>query len=250
MQKDRSLNIKQKLYSIKKSELIPLIVLIISFLFMLLCVCRPAFSQVTAEKGAITTHSAKGVYDVDASGTDIKIVLEALARRSGANIVVSPDITGNITIHLKKMPLEQILDNLSKVHGFVWEKKDNTYIIATKEMLYPNGMNQSEEIPEDIVLIFEFKYVDPADAEKVINQMFPELKTSVGPAPLRPQLSTDKTALSFIADASALSTSPQSQEKNKIKLVVMGKEELVKKAEKVLENLDKPRPQIKIDVSI
>lgn len=73
------------------------------------------------------------LYDIDASGTDVKCVLEALARRSGANIVVSPDITGSINAHLKQMTVDSILDYLSTVDGFKWQKSGSTYLVANKD---------------------------------------------------------------------------------------------------------------------
>lgn len=231
----------------KKSILITLAIMELMFTKLPFCL-----AQITA---AVPTAEA-GVYDIDSSGTDIKYVLEALARRSGANIVVSPDIKGNVSVHLKQMTIDSILDNLATVNGFAWEKTGQTYLVAAKEKFVKPAPAKAPAQRQ--TFIWQCRHSKPADLVTVITKLLPDVTAVEGPDMITPTLesSDSSTGLSTSSSSSDSTTSSsgssssQSVRSNSNALVLMGEPADIEQAKSILTQLDAPRKQVNIDVSI
>lgn len=228
---------------------------------LILCVCgggAPADTVPSDSQAASTRVVAKPeLYDVDASGTDVKSVLETLARCSGANIIVSPDIQGEITAHVKQMPLDRILDYLSTVAGFAWQKSGDAYLVASKEKL---GQPQTPPIeiipPKPEILVWQCRNVKPADVVSAIQKLFPKMQVVEGPASVTPTLATSASPAgsmaSFGSSGSATASAGQSggTEPKSSQIILMGDPEEISKAKDVLAQLDIGRQQVTINVAI
>jgi len=198
------------------------------------------------------------LYDVDASGTDVKSVLETLARCSGANIIISPDIQGEITAHVKQMPLDRILDYLSTVGGFAWQKSGDAYLVASKEKLGQPQTPPSEITPpQPQILVWPCRNIKPADAASAIQKLFPKMQVVEGPGSVTPTLSTTSAATGSMSvfGASASTGSPAGQsgggtESKSSQIILMGDPQDVAKAKDVLTQLDVRRQQVTINVAI
>lgn len=212
-----------------------------------------------AQSVAAKPGAEAGVYDIDSSGTDIKYVLEALARRSGANIVVSPDIMGDVSVHLKQMTIDSILDNLATVHGFAWEKSGQTYLVAAKEKFVKPAPAQAPAQRQ--TLLWQCKHSKPADLVTVVTKLLPNVTAVEGPNMITPTLESSdsgtSTSMGSSTGSSSSSTtstsgssSSQSVRSNSNMLVLMGEPGDIEQAKGILAQLDMPRKQVNIDVSI
>lgn len=193
-----------------------------------------------------------GLYDIDATGTDVKFVLEALARRSGANIVVSPEITGEISAHLKQQSVDSILDFLSAVQGFAWKKSGDTYLVSTKERLLAKPAEVLEPLPEPQTLVWKCRHAKPSGLVTVIAKMFPGVKAAEGPNQSDPKLgaapSSAGASLGSAGGSPGLSSSNELSDSGS--LVVMGQPDELAKVKELLERLDAPPMQVSIEVAI
>ena len=206
--------------------------------------------------GACAADSSK-LYDVDATGTDIKFVLEALARRSGVNIVVSPDITGPINAHLSQMTIDSIMDRLATVQGFGWKVDGNTYLVASNDRLNPPPPQKADPGPSvQSVFVYLCKNVKPVELMATIEKAFPSIKVAEGPGSSSPILSAQDTGLSSASATklsmtnSTSSTDTTGAIKNSNKIVLIGSTVEIDGVKSMLEQLDLPRKQISIEVSI
>lgn len=205
-----------------------------------------------AEEAATSANGVKvyrgGAYDIDAGNTDIRFVLEALARRSGTNIIISPDVTGNITARLSKLPVEDILTNLGTVHGFDWKKEGDTYIITARPKA---EVVAAPAQPDRETCVWQCRYILPGDAAQSLAKLFPEMGVAEGPASASPELSSADTGIGTLSGGEAGSSSDQStSKKNNRTIIIMGKPTDVAQAKMILEQIDIPREQIAIDVTV
>ena len=201
-----------------------------------------------------------GLYDVDASGTDIRFVIEALARCSQVSIVVSPEISGEITAHLRQMPVESILDYLSVVRGFAWKNSGGTYLVAAKDTLEKPPAPQPESpLPQPQLLVWRCRHVRPSDVVSAIQNLFPKIKVVEGPGLLTPALDSSTGGLSGTstghgtlapASYSSAGQTAASATSNTNCVVLVGDPQEVAKAKEALEQLDVGRPQVSIKVAI
>ncbi len=221
----------------------------------------PAYSQgreVLSEARVVTSDAggARGLYDIDASSTEIGAVLETLSRASGANIVVGPDVKGEVTARLKQMNVEDIVQNLSTVLGFGWTRTGNAYLIASKAVFAKPEEKTPEPAPAVVdMLVWDCMHIKSTDVAATLQALFPSLKVVEGPGAISPSLdassqnggSTSSGSQSF-GGTSSSSTSGGSGGQHQI--VLMGASEDVLRAREVLSQLDTPRSQVLVKVVI
>jgi type IV pilus assembly protein PilQ len=88
---------------------------------------RQALELVAEQAQCIVTEAEGGVLKVEKpprvyfsfENTDIQKVIDTIAKISGANIVVAPEVKGTITVRLKDIPWRDALDATVKTLGFV-----------------------------------------------------------------------------------------------------------------------------------
>jgi type II secretory pathway component GspD/PulD (secretin) len=239
-------------YEVGRVQIGLLAVLIVVLLSLNSCAAQTRESSGSGANTVVKHSDKSDLYDVDASGTDVRLVLELLARQSGANIVVSPDVSGQVNAHLKQMPIDTILDHLAAALGFKYEKIGGTYVIAAS-----SGQSKAEkqdQVPEATrsveTLVWECRYVKPSDLISVVTKLFPSLSCAEGPNSATPQLETMTGGLGGGQGAGGLSQSGGSTRSTSNKIVLIGSKSDVDKARNLIEKLDAPRKQIAIDVAI
>lgn len=201
---------------------------------------------------AVRAGDKADLYDIDASGTDIRLVLEMLARRSGANIVVGPEVTGEANAHLKQMTVDAILEQLAAVQGFSYQKNGTTYLVAGKSSETKRHEPETKPPPPDEVLVWECKHISPADLVEAVKELFPSIKSVEGPGAVTPELRMLTGAVQEKTGGSTgTSTQDSGSKKHKgVRIVLLGAPDEIARAKDVLSKLDKPRPQVEIQVAI
>jgi type IV pilus assembly protein PilQ len=84
--------------------------------FFVTCVCS-GFAQ-------------EEIISLNFKDTDIHIVLQALAEKSGVNVVSTPDVQGTVSIQLKDVPWATALDVLLKTYGYGYEWIDEKIVMV------------------------------------------------------------------------------------------------------------------------
>ncbi len=93
---------------------------------------RRALDLVAEAAGCIVVEVAGNVLRVEKpprvyfafENADIQKVIDTIAKISGANIVVAPEVRGNITLRLKNIPWRDALEAAVKTLGFVVVEED------------------------------------------------------------------------------------------------------------------------------
>ncbi|MCX8052707.1 MAG: hypothetical protein N3B12_02780 [Armatimonadetes bacterium] len=201
----------------------------------------------------VKASSTLGHYDIDASGADIRMVLELLARRSSANIVIGPGVTGTVTARLSKMPLEAILDYLCTAHGLKYEKRADAYLVFGKSGSEKSGASSeaaSGESPELETLVWWCRHAKPSDLISAVAKLFPNILCAEGPNSVKPELDAYSSGLGSGGTISGSTASGSTTRSTSSKIVLIGPPSDVAKARDVLEKLDTPRRQVAIEVFI
>ncbi|MCA8949014.1 MAG: hypothetical protein KDE27_05895 [Planctomycetes bacterium] len=93
---------------------------------------RQALDLVAEQGGCVVRELEGGILKIEQpppvyfafENTDIQKVIDTIAKISGANIVVNPDVKGQITVRLKNVPWRHALDACVKTLGFVVVEED------------------------------------------------------------------------------------------------------------------------------
>ena len=109
-------------------------------------------------------------------GADINDVLKAMAVQSGKNIVASKDVTGNITVSLTDVSVEDALDYVAKLSGYSYVDNNGTYLVAPKASIA--GLDNAPVDNENTIEIVAIHYTNPDDILSILKAMFPNLRTN------------------------------------------------------------------------
>jgi general secretion pathway protein D len=145
------------------------------------------------------------------------------------------------------------------VHGFAWEKSGQTYLVAGKEKFVKPA--QAQALPQRRTLLWQCKHSKPADLVTVVTKLLPNVTAVEGPNMITPTLESSdsgtSTSMGSSTGSSSSSTtstsgssSSQSVRSNSNMLVLMGEPADIEQARSILAQLDVPRRQVNIDVSI
>jgi len=132
---------------------------------------------------AVSGFAQEEIISLNFKDTDIHIVLQALAEKSGVNIVSTPEVQGTVSIQLKDVPWATALDVLLKTYGFGYEWiGEKIVMVDTMESL---SVKREAELaakaqePLDTVT-YRLKYLNAADVRKVVEpQLTPRGRISV-----------------------------------------------------------------------
>ena len=73
-------------------------------------------------------------FDVSVNNVSAKEFFAGLAQGSNCSLVLSPGVTGNVTLNLKQVTLQEALDAVSDLYGYHYEKTSYGYNIYPKQL--------------------------------------------------------------------------------------------------------------------
>ena len=124
------------------------------------------------------TESAEGGVDqlisLDLRGLDIADALKYLSVRGGMNIVVSKNVTGQVTFMLTDVPIEDVFALILRNSSLAYEKRGNVYNVMTEKEYQQRYGKQFSDMRQ--VKMFRLKYAIPEN----VFTMLDALKSEIG----------------------------------------------------------------------
>lgn len=194
---------------------------------------KPAGPASKLELGATLTKTYTGkAISLDLLDADIKNVLRLIADITGSNMIIEPDVAGQVTLKVEQVPWDQVLDLILSMNNLGKEQVGNVIRIATRSKLKQEWKEQEEALRAQQKLLEAAKdfgeitteylavnYAKPTEIAAKIN----EIKSEKG------KISIDeRTSLIIYTDY-------QSRLQN---------------AKTLIARLDKPTPQVMIEARI
>jgi type IV pilus assembly protein PilQ len=100
------------------------------------------------------------------SDADIRKVVEAVADQAGVDVVISPEVKGNVTVKLTDVPLEEALRNILAAHGFSYVATENM-IRVEKGPDRTKGVEPTEPLQ---TRTYEIVYADVVEVVKALDK--------------------------------------------------------------------------------
>ena len=149
---------------------------------------------------------------IEVSESPIEVVIRQLTDQVNVDFIISPKVTGNVTVTLTDVSVEEALQSILDVHGYAYMKGKKVVRILSRD-----------EIPEiEQRLVTETFEIIYADVEEVVNAL--------------KELVSAKGKVSFIKGTSYL--------------IVTDTEPIVREIAKLIEKIDCITPQVLVEVRI
>ncbi len=175
---------------------------------------------------------------------DILDVLQVIAEVSGLNLVVHPQVTGTVTVHLTNIPWDQALDIILKMNSLSVEIEGNILRVAQANVFQgeiTNRINQQQQVLE---------------ARRIQEQLEP-LETRLITINFADPTSIVALIEQYFQGANAQGQQQQQTRRGTITvdvrtktLIVQDTAENIKKIENIVATLDRRTPQVMIEAKI
>ncbi len=131
----------------------------------LLLVSWPEVRERKAPRRSNRRADLPGTVSMNFKGADMIDILRLLSAQHQINILVGPEVEGEITVSLKDVDLWTALDGILKVNGFDWFQQGNIVIVkpASEEMF---GELETR--------VFKMNYVDASAVSSAISSVLSE----------------------------------------------------------------------------
>jgi type IV pilus assembly protein PilQ len=186
---------------------------------------------VTDAAVSVTDH---GTVTLAAQGIDITKLLELLSIKSHMNIVASEKVKAQVSVSLYDVPIDQALDALLTVNGFVWERQGPfvmVYTRAEKEAMDKAKMKREARV-------FTLQFLSPDDALTLAKPLLSEGGTAVSLGKVKEGY--EPTIADGGSDTYAYAT----------RLLVNDFPDVLEKAAKVLKEADVQPQQVRVEATI
>ncbi len=112
---------------------------------------------------------------IDLREVDIQNVLRIIAKEGGVNIVVGEGVSGNVTMRLKRVPIDEVFLTVLQARGLGFEKRGNVIRVAPQEKLRAEQKVRAEtkaaargKAPLEVFLL-RISYATAGDMEKQVS---------------------------------------------------------------------------------
>ncbi len=109
---------------------------------------------------------------VDFTEADIQTVLDMLADKANVNIVVSPEVKGTVSMHLKNVPWQSAFETILRTYGYTYEQDGNIYEVYSLETSQKRlSQKIGPEVVRSDVITLEYATLDQVKKglEKVLS---------------------------------------------------------------------------------
>ncbi|MEM7235001.1 MAG: hypothetical protein AAF517_22680, partial [Planctomycetota bacterium] len=114
--------------------------------------------KVIYESARLIRFSQPPSISMEFQDADIKVVLELLAKQAGANIIMSSDIEGKVSLSLRDVPWREALETLVKTAGYVIVSEDTTAANEILRVVRPESLRAQR-----VTRHWQLKHVRPPE---------------------------------------------------------------------------------------
>ena len=183
---------------------------------------------------AVVDVTEHGTVTLAAQGIEITKLLELLSIKSKLNIVASEKVKAMVSVSLYDVPVDQALDALLTVNGFVWERQGPfimVYARAEKEAMDKAKLKRDAHV-------FTLQFLAPDDALALVKPLLSEGGTAVSLGKVKEGY--EPTITDGGSDTYAFAT----------RVLVNDYPEVIEKADRILKEADVQPQQVRVEATI
>ncbi len=130
---------------------------------------------------------------LDLYDAELGVVLRAIAKFSGLNIIASDDVTGKVTLYLENVSVKSALDAILTTNGYAYVYKENVVYVLPAEQL-------GEDKVKTITRVHFLPYLDAAEIEQSLTEVFSGGGGSGGGSPIAANPSSNSIIITDTPD--------------------------------------------------
>ena len=140
------------------------------------------------KRSAAQHRAASPLVSIDIQNGDVRQVLGLIGKELGLNVVISDSVKGSVTVVMKNVPANEILQSIYQQKGLVGRMEDGILVIRPRtevieqERLSMEMQQQAQSIGPLRQQAFHLRYAHAVDLEKLVReQLSARGKVSIDP---------------------------------------------------------------------
>ncbi len=161
---------------------------------------------------------------MDFKNADLRNVLRLIASQNGLNVVAGPDVTGEVTVRLQGVTVEEALRNILRSNGYSFVRDENVILVQPEKEKSIDAARSMK--------VYHLFYIDGEDVKKALDGI----------------LSDGAKVQAFNRTIGA--KAGQEGARRSDVLIVSDKPHILREVDRVIASIDVPEPQIMIEARI
>lgn len=196
------------------------------------------------------------------SEMDPATILQSLSAKTHASLVLLSKPDTKLTISLSQIPLSEMIGHICAMCDLTYLRVGKAYIIATPERLqtgypkewaalHPPAPTPPPKVEDTVTETYETSFTTGEEIVKALDKIYTGkgLTFVAGPPPMSPDIADQDGAKATGTSTSVLTKATTTDSAARL-VVITGDRDLVASAMAMAKNLDKPRKQVAIAVTI
>jgi len=161
---------------------------------------------------------------MDFKNADLRNVLRLIANQNGLNVVAGPDVTGEVTVRLQGVTVQEALRNILRSNGYSFVQDENVILVRPEEEKKGDAVRTMK--------VYHLFYVDGEDVKKALGGILSE-----------------GAKVEAFSRTIGESEGGEGSKRSDV-LIVSDKPHIMREVDRVIASLDVPEPQIMIEARI
>ncbi|MGE3063719.1 MAG: secretin N-terminal domain-containing protein [bacterium] len=125
-------------------------------------VWKASSSEATSkeETGSITDTKSEYLMTLDVENADVVTLLRGIAEYVGVNLVMSNQVTGKVTVHVKEVPWKDLFDMVTRLAGLTYDEYPNMIRVGTFTEFSREQTAMQDALPLDIK-VYKLEFAKP-----------------------------------------------------------------------------------------
>lgn len=123
------------------------------------------------ESGSITDTKSEYLISLDVENADVVTLLRGVAEYVGVNLVMSNQVSGKVTVHVKDVPWKDLFDMVTRLAGLTYDEYPNMIRVGTFNEFAKEQTAMQDALPLDIK-VYKLEFAKPG---LIMNALRPVL---------------------------------------------------------------------------
>lgn len=123
-----------------------------------------------AAKNELDQFKNEYIITMDVENADVVTLLRGISNYVGLNIVISNQVKGNVTVHVKDVPWKDLFDMVTRLAGLTYEEYPNMIRVGTFKEFAIEQSAMEESLPM-VTRVYKLEFANPSDIQKALTPL-------------------------------------------------------------------------------
>ncbi|MDY6788300.1 MAG: secretin N-terminal domain-containing protein [candidate division WOR-3 bacterium] len=127
-------------------------------------------SSVQKEDDDLNTYKTDFTVSMDVENADVVTLLRGIADYVGINLIISNEVSGNVTVHVKDVPWKDLFDMVTRLASLTYEEYPNMIRVGTYKEFATEQTAMEQSLPM-VTQVYKLEFADPKQLNSALKPL-------------------------------------------------------------------------------